>query len=216
MVKETSLKDLPVAASPQQIKKRAKRLPSLNENDDDDAKEDEKYTSPLNARRSNADLIASALADDEDDCANDKAVTEELPQEENRKSDATNLMPPPPAPSDVNEADESTRRGRPQRAAKLKSEKNLKEPGINRKLRRPSDFDAKVKLEHEQRQSQRVQNITAADSDSAASKANESVVVIPVKTTTVEINSDDEETETADVPAVKSVPEQEKGKCSFF
>lgn len=82
------------------------------------------------------------------------AVAQEV--EEETANTTGNLMPPPPAPPAVAVAAESSMcSGRPQRAAKLKSEKNLKEPSLISKMRRPSqNEEVKIKLESEQRASQ--------------------------------------------------------------
>ncbi|KAH8267095.1 hypothetical protein KR018_003734 [Drosophila ironensis] len=125
------------SVTPQQTKKRAKRLSSLAED------VSEGKWAPLataaetsarhSARMSNSQLLSIA--------------------EDNLNSTAS-LMPPPPAPATA-QADTTLGSGRPQRAAKLKSEKLLKEPPLNRKMRRPSNEDVvKVKLESEQRASQ--------------------------------------------------------------
>lgn len=83
------------------------------------------------------------------------AVAQEVEEEANTTG---NLMPPPPAPTAASAAapaETSMSSGRPQRAAKLKSEKNLKEPSLNTKMRRPSqNEEVKIKLESEQRASQ--------------------------------------------------------------
>lgn len=71
---------------------------------------------------------------------------------EDEHNSTASLMPPPPVPVS---ADTTLGSGRPQRAAKLKTEKLLKEPSLNRKMRRPSSEElVKVKVESEQRVSQ--------------------------------------------------------------
>lgn len=83
------------------------------------------------------------------------AVAQEV--EEETANTTGNLMPPPPAPPAASAvaAETSICSGRPQRAAKLKSEKNLKEPSLIAKMRRPSqNEEVKIKLESEQRASQ--------------------------------------------------------------
>lgn len=205
--------DIP-AASPQQTKKRIKRLSSLNELEEADGnvsrdsvvKKSEKTQSPRKSKRSNAELLAAADAIDatveapvpaprtqEEDQTNSNTTTNE------RKSDATNLMPPPPAPivAPAPILDEASS-GRPQRAAKLKSEKNLKEQGLRGKLRRPTNDEViAVKLEHEHRPSQMheagdlvakskkqssVSEATLRETESlASSKSDESVVVVSGK-----------------------------------
>ncbi|XP_017490824.1 PREDICTED: uncharacterized protein LOC108379018 [Rhagoletis zephyria] len=74
----------------------------------------------------------------------------------------------------------------PQRAAKLKSEKDLKEPRLNNTLRRPSSCDTcRVKLEHEQHppQMHQVDEASATNRDSTKSTASvrseDAVVAIP-------------------------------------
>ncbi|XP_036320710.1 uncharacterized protein LOC118735176 [Rhagoletis pomonella] len=103
-------------------------------------------------------------------------------------------MNPPPVPSSANVPNDilqtscsETSFVRPQRAAKLKSEKNLKEPRLNNKLRRPSSCDTSmVTLEHEQRPSQmhQVDEASAPNRDSTKSTASvgseDSVVAIPM------------------------------------
>lgn len=93
---------------------------------------------------------------------------------------------------------------RPQRAAKLKSEKNLKEPSLNRKLRRPSNMDdtlssVKVKLEHEQRPSQ-LHNALSASMHSKQSntsiKSNDDaslVIVLGKAPSVVELDTEPED-----------------------
>uniref|UniRef100_B4MPZ3 GK21798 n=2 Tax=Drosophila willistoni TaxID=7260 RepID=B4MPZ3_DROWI len=123
------------SVTPQQAKKRPKRLTSLSENEhESETDAPSEYSVRQSARMSNSQLLAVAEA------------------EENLNSTAS-LMPPPPAPTLADSTMNTT--GRPQRAAKLKSEKNLKEPSIKQKLRRPSQEElVKVKVESEQRASQ--------------------------------------------------------------
>lgn len=232
------LKDLPVA-SPQQTKKRVKRLTSLNEDNEAEAggKDVKKSLSPRKSKRSNAELLASAEAIDDANIEYEMeppvaaprtldktsaAVTAEEAAESTedniRNSDATNLMPPPPAPT-VASADETLNK-RPTRAAKLKSEKSLKEPQLKTKLRRPTNEEIKIKLEHEQRPSQMheatintttsklaalaVSSVEAIARGSVLSKnSDDSVVVVPGKQPSiVSVNSDIEDlpsTATTDV-----------------
>ncbi|XP_033251446.1 caldesmon-like [Drosophila miranda] len=123
------------AVTPQQTKKRPKRLTALTENTDDseDAPDVTAESSGRqSARLSNSQLLAIA-------------------EVENLNSTAS-LMPPPPAPT---LADTTMSSGRPQRAAKLKTVKLLKEHSLIRKMRRPSEEDSiRVKVESEQRVSQ--------------------------------------------------------------
>ncbi|KAL7736618.1 hypothetical protein ACLKA6_015254 [Drosophila palustris] len=128
-------KQISSSVTPQQTKKRPKRLTSLAEDEDDDTSVATVDASQRqSARMSNSQLLA--VAQEEEDEINTTGA----------------LMPPPPAPV----ADEtSISSSRPQRAAKLRSEKNLKEPTLNSKLRRPSNDEiVKIKLESEQRASQ--------------------------------------------------------------
>ncbi|XP_016958729.1 histone-lysine N-methyltransferase, H3 lysine-79 specific isoform X2 [Drosophila biarmipes] len=123
------------SVTPQQTKKRAKRLSSLAEDHDEpDTVPDTTVnttTTRTSARVSNSQLLA--IAEDE-------------------HNSTASLMPPPPVPA---AADTTISSGRPQRAAKLKTEKLLKEPSLNRKMRRPSHEETiKVKVESEQRPSQ--------------------------------------------------------------
>ncbi|XP_022230801.2 BRCA2-interacting transcriptional repressor EMSY [Drosophila obscura] len=123
------------SVTPQQTKKRPKRLTALTENTDeteDAADVTADSSGRQSARLSNSQLLAIA----EDDNLNSTA----------------SLMPPPPAPTP---SDTTMSSGRPQRAAKLKSEKLLKEPSLNRKMRRPSDEEMiRVKVESDHRASQ--------------------------------------------------------------
>ncbi|KAH8390286.1 hypothetical protein KR200_011386 [Drosophila serrata] len=127
------------SVTPQQTKKRAKRLSSLaedkNELETSRAAETSQSAAISSTRQSarvnNSQLLAIA---------------------EGNLNTTASLMPPPPVPT---VADTTLNSGRPQRAAKLKSEKMLKEPSLNRKMRRPSQEDVvKVKVESEQRASQ--------------------------------------------------------------
>ncbi|XP_016993106.3 inner centromere protein [Drosophila takahashii] len=123
------------SVTPQQTKKRPKRLTSLAEDQDEPeaAPDTTTNTSSLrqSARVSNSQLLA--IAEDE-------------------LNSTASLMPPPPIPAT---ADTTLGSGRPQRAAKLKSEKLLKEVPLNRKMRRPSSEESiKIKVESEQRVSQ--------------------------------------------------------------
>ncbi|XP_033250777.1 uncharacterized protein LOC117189823 [Drosophila miranda] len=123
------------AVTPQQTKKRPKRLTALTENTDDS--EDAPDVTAESSRRQSARLSNSQLL----------AIAEV----ENLNSTAS-LMPPPPAPT---LADTTMSSGRPQRAAKLKTVKLLKEHSLIRKMRRPSEEDSiRVKVESEQRVSQ--------------------------------------------------------------
>ncbi|XP_017467484.1 PREDICTED: uncharacterized protein LOC108359917 isoform X3 [Rhagoletis zephyria] len=105
----------------------------------------------------------------------------------------TPQMNPPPVPSSAKVPNDilqssciETSFVRPQRAAKLKSEKNLKGPRLNNTLRRPSSCDtSRVKLEHEQYPSQmhQVDEASATNRDSTKSTASvrseDGVVAIP-------------------------------------
>ncbi|XP_017079409.1 inner centromere protein isoform X2 [Drosophila eugracilis] len=121
------------SVTPQQTKKRPKRLSTLAEDQDDTGAPDVKANSSVRqgVRVSNSQLLA--IAEDE-------------------HNTTASLMPPPPAPVT---ADTTLGSGRPQRAAKLKTEKLLKEPSLIRKMRRPSHEETiKIKVESEQRVSQ--------------------------------------------------------------
>ncbi|KRG04180.1 uncharacterized protein Dmoj_GI19498, isoform B [Drosophila mojavensis] len=121
--------------TPQQTKKRAKRLTSLAEDDGDAPADvpDIQVPQRQSARLGNAQLLAAAGEEEEEEVVNTTGT----------------LMPPPPAPAAI-VAETSMSSGRPQRAAKLRSEKNLKEPPLNVKLRRPSNEEmVKIKLEKE-------------------------------------------------------------------
>ncbi|KAI8119164.1 hypothetical protein FF38_02401 [Lucilia cuprina] len=243
------LKDLPVA-SPQQTKKRIKRLTSLCEDNETEEKIQEQAPAHTNdkkslsrkSKRSNAELLASAEAIENAIKENEVEAPVPAPRKldatiatnvedkenvaanENINSNATDLMPPPPAPT-ASSADDTLNR-RPQRAAKLKSEKNLKEPNLHKKLRRPTIDEVKIKLEHEQRASQMheatinttatVQHTSSAVSgnetivkDSLSSqKSDDSVVVLPSKQPSiVSVNSDIE-----DVPSIANANDNTKEK----
>ncbi|XP_039501683.1 inner centromere protein isoform X1 [Drosophila santomea] len=118
------------SVTPQQTKKRPKRLSSLAE-DQNEPEAAPDATARQGTRVSNSQLLA--IAEDE-------------------HNSTASLMPPPPVPVS---ADTTIGSGRPQRAAKTKSEKLLKEPSLNRKMRRPSNEElVKIKVESEQRVSQ--------------------------------------------------------------
>lgn len=106
------------------------------------------------------------------------AVAQEVEEEANTTG---NLMPPPPAPTAASAAapaETSMSSGRPQRAAKLKSEKNLKEPSLNTKMRRPSqNEEVKIKLESEQRASQMHLASASLNNQTEAAVANAAPVV---------------------------------------
>ncbi|XP_005186820.2 inner centromere protein isoform X2 [Musca domestica] len=176
------LKEIP-AASPQQTKKRVKRLSSLNEEEGEDndhladknkkkeGKLSKGHVSPRKSKRSNADLLAVAETMEntnpppetevpvprkrQTDVETDKKETTAPAPAAERKSEASNLMPPPPAPIvTAAPTEEVVTSGRPKREARIKCEKNLKEPTLKNKMRQPSVSEVKVKLEHEQRPSQ--------------------------------------------------------------
>ncbi|ALC41224.1 Incenp [Drosophila busckii] len=139
--------------TPQQTKKRPKRLTALSESEADGEEpsnmdETSAVTSQRqSARMSNSQLLAAAQEDD---------------PEERQLNTTASLMPPPPPPiittaadTTTNPADTSRSSGRPQRAAKIRSEKSLKEPALNSKLRQPDpEVAVKVKIESQQRPSQ--------------------------------------------------------------
>ncbi|EDX15417.1 GD15339 [Drosophila simulans] len=105
------------SVTPQQTKKRPKRLTSLAEDQNEPEAPDataNNTSARQSTRVSNSQLLA--IAEDE-------------------HNSTASLMPPPPVPVS---ADTTFGSGRPQRAAKLKTEKLLKEPSLNRKMRRPS------------------------------------------------------------------------------
>ncbi|TMW42197.1 hypothetical protein DOY81_012724, partial [Sarcophaga bullata] len=225
-----------VVSSPQQTKKRVKRLSSLTEDTEAEPHNDHdsrKAPSPRKSKRSNAELLASAEAIESEkakieaielapvpaprvqSCINAKNNTEPIGSNEERKSNSSTVA-------------EETLNRRPQRAAKLKSEKNLKEPNYP-KLRRPTTNDeVKIKLEHEQRASQMhetksvcptalsKQNSAQADEneivrDSSSSKSDDSVVVVPRKQPSiVSINStiDSVSTASASSDSQQSTKEQ--------
>ncbi|XP_013104818.1 inner centromere protein A [Stomoxys calcitrans] len=230
-----SIKDIPTA-SPQQTKKRVKRLTSLNEEETEElssiavsatnAKLSKSQGSPRRSKRSNAELLAFAetfepsLQKGQDDKPIKKS-SGKVPEKTNdgfdlptteRRSEASSLMPPPPTPVDSAPSIDEPSSGRPQRAAKLKGEKNLKEPKMNTKLRRPSNNDVKVKLEHEQRASQIHEKVSPPQNQLSApaknveedsqkkssvnAKPNDSIVILPPpKPATIELtgNSDDDD-----------------------
>lgn len=173
----------------------------------------------MSARTSNSKLLATADTIESEEIDIDH-VTPTLnvnptpaprsAKVQNKEQLEENLMPPPPAPitaqSDLTQVagNNETSFSRPQRAAKLKSEKNLKEPKLNSKMRRPSKNNtSKVKLEHEQRPSQMHEvddNTIQSNSDASKSTASviseNSVIAIPSKApSVVELNSDDEATD---------------------
>ncbi|XP_060652190.1 inner centromere protein A [Drosophila nasuta] len=171
-------KPVNTSITPQQTKKRPKRLASLAENEDNDESDTsamgETVSQRSSLRKNNSQLLA---------------VAQEEPEEELNTTGA--LMPPPPIPAPApahaivsvpvagTPAAETSMSGRPQRAAKLRSEKNLKEPSLNSKLRRPSNDELiQVKLECEQRASQaHLINVTrteAAPLEVSQAKAKES------------------------------------------
>ncbi|KAM7344571.1 uncharacterized protein ACRADG_011247 isoform 2-T2 [Cochliomyia hominivorax] len=227
----------------QQTKKRVKQhLSSLCE---DKEQEDSHRKSTRKSKRSNAELLAAAdgivKTDNEIEVIAPVAaprtlisVSESIRQENyeesneinERKSEATTLMPPPPAPTVPASADETLNK-RPQRAAKLKSEKNLKEPQLKSKLRRPTNDEVKIKLEHEQRPSQMHEAIPTLHETSSkhispeslsnvgakesllSQKSDNSVVIIPgKKPSIVSINSDIEDASTATATAVNDTNTQ--------
>ncbi|XP_069964711.1 inner centromere protein A [Bactrocera oleae] len=204
-------------ATPQQKKKRIKRLSDLTESDNEPVPD--KVSPRLSARTSNSKLLATADTIESEEIDIDH-VTPTLnvnptpaprsAKVQNKEQLEENLMPPPPAPitaqSDLTQVagNNETSFSRPQRAAKLKSEKNLKEPKLNSKMRRPSKNNtSKVKLEHEQRPSQMHEvddNTIQSNSDASKSTASviseNSVIAIPSKApSVVELNSDDEATD---------------------
>uniref|UniRef100_A0A6P4ER85 Histone-lysine N-methyltransferase, H3 lysine-79 specific isoform X1 n=2 Tax=Drosophila rhopaloa TaxID=1041015 RepID=A0A6P4ER85_DRORH len=151
------------SVTPQQTKKRPKRLSSLAE-DQDDSEAATDTTASFSARPtvrvSNSQLLAVA---------------------EDELNSTASLMPPPPAPTPaLAPADTTLNSGRPQRAAKLKSEKLLKEPSINRKMRRPSNEESiKVKVESEQRVSQFDSSTSGRPAQKKEQKESESEPAIP-------------------------------------
>ncbi|XP_011196442.2 uncharacterized protein LOC105221297 [Zeugodacus cucurbitae] len=202
------------SVTPQQKKKRIKRLSDLTESDNETVSD--KIPPRISTRTSNSKLLATAdtmeeeQVDIDDVPATPKVNPTPAPRSarlQNKELLEEKLMPPPPAPgttqSDLTIASIETSFARPQRAAKLKSEKNLKEPKLNAKLRRPSNNSTiKVKLEHEQRPSQmhEVDNTLQSNRDSSKSTASvvseNSVIAVPTKApSVVELNSDDESTD---------------------
>uniref|UniRef100_A0A034WMZ1 Inner centromere protein A n=1 Tax=Bactrocera dorsalis TaxID=27457 RepID=A0A034WMZ1_BACDO len=203
--------------TPQQKKKRIKRLSDLTESDNESIPE--KISPRLSARTSNSKLLATAdtMEAEQIDIEHVPATPDLNPipaprsaKVQNKEQLEEKLMPPPPAPitaqSDLTQvaANNETSFSRPQRAAKLKSEKNLKEPKLNCKMRRPSKNNTtKVKLEHEQRPSQMhevddntVQSNSDASKSTASITSENSVIAIPTKApSVVELNSDDEATD---------------------
>lgn len=168
-------------------------------------------------------------------CVNGKDNTEPTGSNEERKSNSSSLMPPPPAP--IAAVADETLNKRPQRAAKLKSEKNLKEPKLSSKLRRPTTNDeVKIKLEHEQRASQMhekksvcptalsKENSAPTDEneivrDSSSSKSDDSVVVVPRKQPSIiSINStiDSVSTASASSDSQQSAKEQSEYNISII
>ncbi|XP_033251043.1 histone-lysine N-methyltransferase, H3 lysine-79 specific-like isoform X1 [Drosophila miranda] len=141
------------AVTPQQTKKRPKRLTALTENTDDS--EGELCCGPKETKTHLAlspdapDVTAESSGRQSARLSNSQLLA--IAEVENLKSTAS-LMPPPPAPT---LADTTMSSGRPQRAAKLKTVKLLKEHSLIRKMRRPSEEDSiRVKVESEQRVSQ--------------------------------------------------------------
>uniref|UniRef100_A0A1A9UV53 Inner centromere protein ARK-binding domain-containing protein n=1 Tax=Glossina austeni TaxID=7395 RepID=A0A1A9UV53_GLOAU len=194
--------------SPYQTKKRCKRLSSL----DEEKAEDHEDSSAKPNKKSNETLLSSASEIERGE-KNDQVLPVPAPRgctpivvavESNTVSSIVSnsndkeLMPPPLPPAIVENGDSSVEvalnsSGRPQRAAKLRSEKNLKEPELRGKLRQPAIVNVKVKLEEEQRLSQMKTSSTKADT-----KADESVIVLPAKkTSTLEINSDSDDEDQA-------------------
>ncbi|KAH8285601.1 hypothetical protein KR054_011480 [Drosophila jambulina] len=136
------------SVTPQQTKKRAKRLSSLAEDKDEPEGE---YLAVGTEAATSADFRQSSANSSTRQSArvNNSQL---LAIAEGNLNTTGSLMPPPPVPA---AADTTLNSGRPQRAAKLKSEKLLKEPSLNRKMRRPSqDESVRIKVESEQRASQ--------------------------------------------------------------
>ncbi|KAI9583442.1 mediator of RNA polymerase II transcription subunit 12 [Glossina fuscipes] len=194
--------------SPCQTMKRCKRLSSL----DEENAEDNEDSSAKPNRKSNEILLSSASEIERGE-KNDQilpvpaprgcgaivvAVESDTVSSTVSNSNDKELMPPPLPPSVLENVDSSVEvahnsSGRPQRAAKLKSEKNLKEPELRGKLRQPAIVNVKVKLEEEQRLSQMKTRSTKADT-----KADDSVIVLPSKKpSTIEINSTSEDEDQA-------------------
>ncbi|XP_068144897.1 inner centromere protein [Drosophila tropicalis] len=172
------------SVTPQQAKKRPKRLTSLSENEhESETDPPSEYSVRQSARMSNSQLLAVAEA------------------EENLNSTAS-LMPPPPAPT---LADSTMNSGRPQRAAKLKSEKNLKEPSLMRKMRRPSEEElVKVKVESEQRPSQF--NSSTSSRNKTTTIEKEAIIPDPAPVTDISVGTTTAsvDTSTADKSSVES------------
>ncbi|XP_036319599.1 uncharacterized protein LOC118734019 [Rhagoletis pomonella] len=176
-----------------------KRLSDLNESYTAESVPEKTSPSRISARTSNSKLLATVVAME---AAIDDAIVQ-TPQMNptsvpssakvpNTEPTEVQLMPPPPAPlapapNDILQSScIETSFVRPQRAAKLKSEKNLKGPRLNNTLRRPSSCDtSRVKLEHEQYPSQmhQVDEASATNRDSTKSTASvrseDGVVAIP-------------------------------------
>ncbi|XP_023162588.2 scaffold attachment factor B2 isoform X1 [Drosophila hydei] len=192
--------------TPQQTKKRAKRLTSLAEDDGDDVLSITESVLPQrqSARLSNAQLLAAADEEENEEVVNTTG----------------SLMPPPPAPV-TSAAETSLSSGRPQRAAKLRSEKNLKEPSLVVKLRQPSTEDTvKIKLESEQRTSQMhnlkslnttteeavAANPSAVEAVGSKAKENELCTTnLRVKVKREKISNDSTATTTATLESTKTV-----------
>lgn len=142
------------SVTPQQTKKRPKRLSSLAEDKDEPhgeylpvGRDADTSANPLNSLANSASTANSSAR--QSARVNN---TQLLAVAEDSLNTTASLMPPPPAPAG---ADTTISSGRPQRAAKLKSEKMLKEPSLVRKMRRPSNEESiRVKVESEQRASQ--------------------------------------------------------------
>jgi len=144
------------SVTPQQTKKRPKRLTSLAEDQDDPEGE---YPGPLQEEHLE-NIMQCSHPGAPDITANSTSTRQSvrvsnsqlLAIAEDEHNSTASLMPPPPVPAT---ADTTISSGRPQRAAKLKTEKLLKEPSLIRKMRRPSHEETiKVKVESEQRASQ--------------------------------------------------------------
>ncbi|EDV59707.1 MAP7 domain-containing protein 2 [Drosophila erecta] len=170
------------SVTPQQTKKRPKRLTSLAE-DQNEPEATPDTTANSSARQgtrvSNSQLLAIA---------------------ENEHDSTASLMPPPPVPVS---ADTSLVAGRPQRAAKLKGEKLLKEPTLNRKMRRPSNEEfVKIKIESEQRVSQF--NSSTSGRASEVKKLEEAELEDPAAAA-VQQKPPEEDSTTADVNTTKTL-----------
>ncbi|XP_017031970.1 inner centromere protein isoform X1 [Drosophila kikkawai] len=137
------------SVTPQQTKKRAKRLSSLVE--DKDELEGEYHPGVGTDAETSTDFRQSS-ANSSTRQSTRVNNSQLLAIAEGNLNTTASLMPPPPVPAVT---DITLNSGRPQRAAKLKSEKLLKEPSLNRKMRRPSQEESiRVKVESEQRPSQ--------------------------------------------------------------